>query len=135
MNQTYDAQTCIMTNVMALISGRWKPIILHLIRNDINRFSLLEKSMPRISRKILSEQLRELEKDHLLHRVVKGTKAPFEVTYFLTDKGTDVRRLLDYMLDWGLEFFKEEISIALVNDHQAKASLTEFLKPKQQGAI
>ena len=53
-SQTYDASVCIMTKITALMSGRWKPIILHLIKNDINRFGLLQKSMPLISKKVLS---------------------------------------------------------------------------------
>src|SRR5687767_1788299 len=64
-NQTYDASICIMTKILALMSGRWKPIILHLIKNDINRFGLLQKRMPLISKKVLTNQLRELEADGL----------------------------------------------------------------------
>lgn len=100
--QTYDADSCIMTNVTALISGRWKPIILYLIKHDINRFGLLQKSMPRISKKVLTNQLRELENDNLIIREVIEIKHPQIVVYHLTERGRSLRALIDEMIRWGI---------------------------------
>ena len=50
--RTYDASVCVMTRIFAMIGGKWKPIILHLIKNDINRFGVMKRSMPKISKKI-----------------------------------------------------------------------------------
>jgi DNA-binding HxlR family transcriptional regulator len=112
--QTYDAGICIMTRVLSLMSGRWKPLILHRIRKDINRFSLLQKSMPKISKKILTEQLRELEKDDLITRTTYGKKAPYIVVYHLTEKGASLRSLMDELFNWGIEYLKEEYDEHLI---------------------
>lgn len=48
-----------------------KPIILYLIQRDINRFGVLRRSMPKISKKVLTEQLRELENDDLIEYRLK----------------------------------------------------------------
>ena len=101
-NQTYDASICIMTKITDLISGKWKPIILHLIKNDINRFGSLQRSMPKISKKVLTNQLRELEEDNLITREVVEAKHPQIVVYHLTDKGQSLRVLIDEMINWGL---------------------------------
>jgi DNA-binding HxlR family transcriptional regulator len=100
--QTYDASICIMTKITDLISGKWKPIILHLIKNDINRFGSLQRSMPKISKKVLTNQLRELEEDDLITREVVEEKHPQIVVYHLTDKGRSLRVLIDEMINWGL---------------------------------
>ena len=100
--QTYDADICIMTRVTDLISGRWKPIILHLIKNDVNRFGLLQKSMPRISKKVLANQLRELEEDSLIIREVVEIKHPQIIVYHLTERGLSLRILIDEMIRWGI---------------------------------
>jgi DNA-binding HxlR family transcriptional regulator len=101
-SQTYDARICIMTKIIALMSGRWKPIILHLVKNDINRFGLLQKSMPSISKKVLTNQLRDLEADNLISREVIEAKHPQIIVYHLTDKGRSLRHLIDEMINWGL---------------------------------
>ena len=110
LEHTYDAGICVMTKINNLISGKWKPIILYLIQHDINRFGVLKKSMPRISKKVLTNQLRELEQDNLIHRDVKVASAPQIVVYTLTLKGVSLRRLIDEMIDWGMEYFKDEYS-------------------------
>ena len=110
LEHTYDAGICVMTKITKLIGGKWKPIILYLIQHDINRFGVLKKSMPRISKKVLTKQLRELEQDNLIHRDVKVASAPQIVVYTLTLKGVSLRRLIDEMIDWGMEYFKDEYS-------------------------
>ena len=101
-HQFYDASICIMTEILRLMSGRWKPIILHLIKNDINRFGVMQKSMPLISKKVLTHQLRELEADDLIVRDVIEAKHPQIVIYHLTEKGRALRNLIDEMINWGL---------------------------------
>jgi DNA-binding HxlR family transcriptional regulator len=100
--RAYDADICIMTKVTDLISGRWKPIILYLIKNDVNRFGLLQKSMPRISKKVLAQQLKELEEDNLIIREVVEIKHPQIVVYHLTERGLSLRILIDEMIRWGI---------------------------------
>jgi DNA-binding HxlR family transcriptional regulator len=101
-NLTYDAGICIMTRIVDLMSGRWKPIILYLIKNDVNRFGTLQRHMPKISKKVLTNQLRELEQDNLISRQVVEAKHPQIVLYHLTEKGISLRMLMDEMIRWGL---------------------------------
>lgn len=98
---TYDASVCMMTRILAFISGRWKPIILYLIKHDVNRFGRMQKCMPAISKKVLAHQLRELEADELITREVVEPNHPQVVIYHLTDKGRSLRQLIDDMVSWG----------------------------------
>lgn len=100
--QTFDAGICIMTKILSLMRGKWKPIILYLIKQKINRFGSLQKRMPLISKKVLTCQLRELELDGLIIREVVEAKHPQVVVYHLTEKGMALRKLIDDMISWGL---------------------------------
>ncbi|MDF2190383.1 helix-turn-helix domain-containing protein [Paraflavitalea sp. CAU 1676] len=110
----YDADHCVMTKFSALIAGKWKPILLHLVEKEVNRFNLLQQQMPSISRKVLAEQLRELEADGLLTRTVLKAKAPQVVVYGLTEKGRSLRRLIDTIIGWCTMHLKEHIPDELV---------------------
>ncbi len=100
---TYDASLCMMTRIFEMIGGKWKPIILYLIQHDINRFGSLKRSMPRISKKVLTEQLRELEQDQLLVRHIVVADPPQIIEYRLTPTGVSLRQLLDDMVRWGID--------------------------------
>ncbi len=113
LEHNYDAGICVMTKINKLIGGKWKPLILYLIQHEVNRFGVLKKSMPRISKKVLTNQLRELEQDNLIHRDVQVASAPQIVIYSLTSKGVSLRRLIDEMIDWGMEYFKDDYSDAV----------------------
>jgi DNA-binding HxlR family transcriptional regulator len=123
--RTYDASVCIMTRIVALIGGKWKPIILYLIRNNINRFSLLKRSMPNISKKILTEQLRELEKDQLISRHIVQEAYPKIITYRLTESGLALRDLIDQMIEWGINHFKKDYPEELMTAFMNKKSILE----------
>jgi DNA-binding HxlR family transcriptional regulator len=58
--------------------------------------------MPKISKKVLTNQLRELERDNLISREVKEAKHPQIVVYHLTGKGLSLRGLIDEMIQWGI---------------------------------
>jgi len=112
----YDSYSCPVGKTIGLISGRWKPIILYLIQHDINRFGLLQKSMPKISRKVLTEQLRDLEDQGLIHREVRVSSHPQEVFYFLTEKGSSLRELIDQIFNWGTANILDEPSRKMVTN-------------------
>jgi DNA-binding HxlR family transcriptional regulator len=97
-----------MTKINNLIGGKWKPIILYLIQHDVNRFGILKKSMPRISKKVLTNQLRELEKDDLIYRNVLVATAPQVIVYSLTTRGVSLRGLIDDMVAWGVNYFSSD---------------------------
>jgi DNA-binding HxlR family transcriptional regulator len=115
--QTYDATICIMTKISRMMGGKWKPIILYLIQHEINRFGLLQRRMPKISKKILTEQLRELEHDQLITRYVHTATAPQVIVYSLTEKGTSLRKLIDAMIQWGLANLPDVYSEDFIKRH------------------
>ena len=84
----------------ALLRGRWKILILfHLFGGKLVRFAELERRMKGISQKMLAQQLRRLEADGLVRRVVHDTKPPM-VEYGLTAWGQSLCPSLNSLLRW-----------------------------------
>lgn len=104
----YDVYNCPVGLTIELISGKWKPIILYLVQHGVNRFGMLEKKIPGISKKTLTGQLRALETDGLLYREVKVSKPPQEVVYSLTEKGQSLRSLIDVICNWGVDHLLDD---------------------------
>lgn len=83
-----------------MIKGRWKLLILfNLFGGRVRRFSELERSIPGVSQKMLTQQLRQLENAGLVHRVVYPLVPP-RVEYALTDRGQALCPVLDALLQW-----------------------------------
>jgi DNA-binding HxlR family transcriptional regulator len=95
-------ECCPVSATINIIGGKWKPIILYLISHNINRFSELLTYMQGISRKMLTEQLRQLEHDGILKRTV-FEKAPPHVEYHITELGLTLRPIILSMREWGLQ--------------------------------
>ncbi|MBB3595495.1 DNA-binding HxlR family transcriptional regulator [Rhizobium sp. BK529] len=80
----YSAATGV-ENVLKILEGRWKLIILfHLFGGNVLRFSDLERAIPAISQKMLIQQLRQMENDGIVRRIVHH-QVPPKVEYRLTD--------------------------------------------------
>ncbi|SIN65270.1 winged helix-turn-helix transcriptional regulator [Chitinophaga niabensis] len=99
----YPPALCPFALTVQIIGGKWKPLILHLVSSGANRFSLLEKHLPGISRKMLANQLREMEKDGLLTREIFA-EVPPRVEYSLTEMGTSLLIAVEPMLKWGEKY-------------------------------
>jgi DNA-binding HxlR family transcriptional regulator len=83
-----------------VLEGRWKLLILfHLFGGKILRFSELEKAIPAISQKMLIQQLRQMEADCIVRRIVHH-QVPPKVEYGLTDWGQALCPALDALLKW-----------------------------------
>jgi DNA-binding HxlR family transcriptional regulator len=98
-----DLEHCPVTATMEVIDGKWKILILHLVNNDINRFGKMGMILRGISKQMLTKQLRELERDGILDRVIYQ-EIPPRVEYFLTAKGKALVPVLDALKVWGLEY-------------------------------
>jgi DNA-binding HxlR family transcriptional regulator len=86
--------------VLRILEGRWKLVILfHLFDGNVLRFSELERAIPSISQKMLIQQLRQLERDGVVRRIVHH-QVPPKVEYALTDWGQALCPALDAMLKW-----------------------------------
>ena len=89
-----------------LIGGKWKVLILWLLKDRILRFSELKRKIPKITQKMITNQLRELESDGLVHRKVYA-QVPPKVEYSLTDLGKSFLPILKEMHKWGESFAKK----------------------------
>jgi DNA-binding HxlR family transcriptional regulator len=92
---------CTVTEALGVISGKWKlSILLHLRFGGTHRFNELRRLMPSITQKMLTAQLRELEKDGLITRKVYA-EVPPRVEYSLSEYGKTLDSVIDSMNRWG----------------------------------
>lgn len=92
---------------LSIISGKWKVVILwHLGHEGTHRFSELQKLFEKISHKMLSSQLRELEEDGIVNRKV-FPQVPPKVEYSLTELGETLIPIIDMMYEWGKKRMSE----------------------------
>ena len=88
-----------------VIGGKWKGIILfHL--NSTKRFNELQKLMPKITQRMLTRQLRELERDGVVLRKVYA-EVPPKVEYSLTEFGTTLQPILKELENWGNKYLQK----------------------------
>jgi DNA-binding HxlR family transcriptional regulator len=91
---------CPVVAALEVIGGKWKPLILFQLRDRPMRFSELRRMVPQATQKMLTQQLRDLERDGIIHRKVYAVVPP-KVDYSLTDYGQTLKPLLALMCDWG----------------------------------
>ena len=92
---------CPVITTLAVIGGKWKPAILWELRQHrVRRFGKLKRSLPSITQKMLTQQLRELEADGIIRRKVYA-EVPPRVEYTLTDYGATLTPILNEMAHWG----------------------------------
>ncbi|AXI09242.1 transcriptional regulator [Oceanobacillus sp. 143] len=92
---------CRVEDALGILVGKWKPIILlHLLQEGTKRFNELKRSMPGITQKMLTKQLRELEDEDIINRVVYA-QVPPKVEYSITEYGKSLEPILEAMHDWG----------------------------------
>lgn len=93
---------CPVAATLLLIGGKWKPIIMYCLRSETRRFGEIGARIPAISRKVLAEQLKELEQDNLITRK-HFKEIPPRVEYSLTELGKSMAPVLFEIEKWGLE--------------------------------
>ncbi len=99
LNKTFLLHSCRINGALAVISGRWKALILIHISEEVNRFSLLKTVLPGISDQSLGKQLKELETDQLVYKEIIA-EVPVRVDYHLTDKGLALLPILAELSEW-----------------------------------
>ena len=100
INKKRIENDCGMAYTLTAIGGRWKPAILFRLTRGKMRYSDLRNSIPDVTERILVLQLRELEKDGLIKRMVYA-EVPPRVEYALTEKGLSIKTILQNLSDWG----------------------------------
>lgn len=107
LNLKNKEYACIFEMTTDLIGGKWKPIIIgHLGNKETKRFNGLKKLIPKITQKILTQQLRELESDKLIIRKVYS-EVPLKVEYSLTELGDRLMPILRIMSNWGEAYYEK----------------------------
>lgn len=92
---------CSVEDALGILVGKWKPVILlYLLQEGTKRFSELKRNMPGITQKMLTKQLRELEDEDIIRRVVYP-QVPPKVEYSMTDYGRSLEPVLEAMHEWG----------------------------------
>ncbi|MEZ4750462.1 MAG: helix-turn-helix domain-containing protein [Bdellovibrionota bacterium] len=95
-----DYENCPIEATLDMIGGKWKGVILARLTEGTRRFNELKRTIPRITQRMLTTQLRELEKDKLVHRKVYA-EVPPRVEYTLSARGVTLKPVLDSLLKWG----------------------------------
>ena len=107
------------------IGGKWKPYILGLLIHDTLRFGELHRRISaNLSQKVLTQQLKELEEDGIIHRQVFA-EVPPRVEYSLTPYGQSLRPVLQLLMDWGRQHLERR---------KAVGAVPETLSPPKQAA-
>jgi DNA-binding HxlR family transcriptional regulator len=91
---------CPLTAALAAIGGKWKLIVIYWLAGSPRQFLALRRLMPRISQKVLTEQLRELIADGIVHQERTG-RVPAPVVYSLTEYGRSVLPIAEAVRQWG----------------------------------
>lgn len=91
---------CSVETTLDVIAGKWKVLIIFYLLNGKKRFNELRRIYPEVTQRMLTLQLRELERDGILHREVYK-QVPPKVEYSLTDFGRTLEPIILMMKDWG----------------------------------
>lgn len=93
-------RTCPAELTAKLIAGRWKIVILWYLFQDVKRFSELRRALSGVTQKVLTQQLREMERDGMIARKVFA-QVPPKVEYSATPLGSSLKPVVEAMHQWG----------------------------------
>jgi DNA-binding HxlR family transcriptional regulator len=99
-------QRCPVKTAVAVLGGKWKPLIVFYLRSGTKRFSELRRLIPEATQQVLSQQLRQLAEDGIVARTVYPVVPP-RVEYDLTALGRELEPILDLLERWGERLLAE----------------------------
>jgi DNA-binding HxlR family transcriptional regulator len=102
--------TCEVSTTLEIIGGRWKTVIVFYLLDGPKRFSEIMRYLPGVTQRMLTRQLRELERDHVLTRHVYP-QVPPRVDYQLTEFGHSLKPVLLSMRDWGATYRQDVLNL------------------------
>jgi DNA-binding HxlR family transcriptional regulator len=91
---------CPVNATLHVIGGRWKILVIYHLADGIARFNELQRAVPGISKRVLAQQLRQLERDGIVARRVYDQSPP-RVEYSLTDFGRTLEPVMEHLCQWG----------------------------------
>ncbi|SEM58112.1 DNA-binding transcriptional regulator, HxlR family [Paenibacillus sp. cl141a] len=117
---------CKFESALDILVGKWKPVILlQLISNGTMRFSELQKSIPGINKKMLTQQLRELEYNDIVHREVYN-QIPPKVEYSISEYGKGLSSVLEALNNWGAAHTEHMITLYGVDRSRYETESTDY---------
>ncbi len=102
----FDPNNCPVRQVLDHVAAKWTTLILLELEGGPQRFNALGRALPDVSKRMLTQSLRHLERDGLVNREVFDTKPP-SVAYSLTDLGMSFLAPLHAMISWANEKFPD----------------------------
>lgn len=96
---------CPVEAALDVIGGKWKPLILWALGDQVLRYNKLQKGLPGVNTKMLTKQLRELEGDGVITRIIYP-EVPPRVEYSITDFGKTLIPILQALSDWGAHYLE-----------------------------
>src|SRR3984885_15755910 len=105
-NKDFNPHNCGVTHFLNRIGGKWKVLVIYGISHKVNRFSSLQKMMPDISKQMLVNQLRELEEDKIIDRMVYA-EIPPRVEYKISKYGQSLMPVIGVIQEWGVNDLKK----------------------------
>jgi len=99
-SRAQDPDVCGVTAAIAVIDGKWKTTLLWLLESGPQRPGEMRRRLPGLTEKVLTQTLREMESDGLVHREVHDVR-PLKTEYSLTAFGRDLAEALGPVADWG----------------------------------
>lgn len=105
---------CSTSITIDYVGGKWKMVILYYLKNGKKRYNELRKLMPVVTERTLSIQLKQLEDDGLINRIVFTTKPPLKVEYSLTTFGETLIPLLLAVARWGNNLAEERAEVVKI---------------------
>lgn len=105
---SHERPTCAVETTLDIIGGRWKVLILRQLLFGVKRFNELHRALPGITQKMLTQQLREMEQDGIIHREVYA-QVPPKVEYSLTPLGHSLVPILEAMHQWGVQYLQTKV--------------------------
>ena len=115
-----------------IIGGKWKPLILFYLERHTHRFGELRRLIPGMTKKMLTQHLRELERDQIVHREVYA-EVPPRVEYSLTRHGLSLKPILKLMSAWGSRH-RARYGLATTRIRKNKAVMIVPPPPEPNGA-
>ena len=97
---THTNYNCPVELTLDIIGGKWKCLIIHHLIDGTKRFNELRRLIPKITQRMLTSQLRELERDLIVHRKVYAVVPP-KTEYSLLELGKNLEPILWSMHEWG----------------------------------
>lgn len=100
--------SCPVETTLMLIGNKWKVLIIRDLLTGTKRFGELKKSIGKVSQKVLTTQLRDMEESGLISRKIYA-EVPPRVEYSLTELGKSLQPILNAMLQWGTEYKEKKL--------------------------